>query len=116
MPHILRAADRQPGPSRTVKFEGAPFGANVSFFAVDADPGKGAPLHVHPYSEVWMVQSGTVRFRVGEETVMGTPGDIVVVEPNTPHGFINPGDAPLKMMCIHDADTIVQTNLEDAPC
>jgi quercetin dioxygenase-like cupin family protein len=115
MPHIIRASERPPSPSRTVKFEGTKFGTDVSFFAVDVDPGRGAPLHVHPYSEIWMVQEGSVRFRVGEETVLGEVGDIVVVEPDAPHGFINSGDGPLKMMCIHDAGTMVQTNIEDEP-
>ena len=39
--HVLRAADRAPSKSRTVRFEGAAYGTNISFFAVDSDPGQG---------------------------------------------------------------------------
>jgi len=112
MPRILRAADRPPTPSRTIRFEGRAFGAEMSFFAVDSDPGHTVRLHVHPYSEIWMVQSGSVRFSTPSESFEAGPGDIVIVEPETAHGFTNIGDGPLKMMCLHDNGEIVQTFLE----
>jgi hypothetical protein len=34
--------------SRTRRFEGEQFGADVSFFLVDNDPGEGPDLHRHP--------------------------------------------------------------------
>lgn len=112
MPNILRAADRQTDAPRTIKFEGGHYGADVSFFAVVSDPGKRVGLHVHPYTEIWMVQEGMVRFRAGEEIVEAGPGDIMIVEPETAHGFENIGDGVLKMMCIHDAPGITQTFLD----
>jgi mannose-6-phosphate isomerase-like protein (cupin superfamily) len=112
MPHILRAADRPKDAPRTVKFEGEPYGAAISFFAVVSDPGNRVGLHVHPYTEIWMVQEGIVRFRAGEQTVEAGPGDVMVVEPETPHGFENIGDSVLKMMCIHDGARITQTFLD----
>ncbi len=48
---VLRHQDPQPGESRTVRFEGRDYGSQVSIFLVDADPGRGVALHVHPYSE-----------------------------------------------------------------
>jgi|EP00873_Tetraselmis_striata_P032520 mannose-6-phosphate isomerase-like protein (cupin superfamily) len=114
MPHILRATDRPEGASRTIKFEGGEYGADVSFFAVVAEPGKRVGLHIHPYSETWMVQEGTVRFVAGSQSVEAGSGDIMVVEPETPHGFENIGDGLLRMMCIHDGPHIIQTFLDPA--
>jgi hypothetical protein len=45
---LLRAADRAPGPSRTIRFEGSAHGTDISFFAVDNEPGQGPGLHIHP--------------------------------------------------------------------
>ena len=114
MSHILRAADRPKDAPRTIKFEGEAYGAAMSFFAVVADPGKRVGLHVHPYTETWIVQEGTVRFSAGGETIEAGVGDIMVVEPGTPHGFENAGSSVLKMMCLHDAGRIEQTFLDPA--
>jgi hypothetical protein len=38
------------------RFEGAPYGSDVSFFVVDAALGDGPALHRHPYSETFVVQ------------------------------------------------------------
>ncbi|WP_404406080.1 cupin domain-containing protein [Pelagibacterium halotolerans] len=110
MPHILRAADA----SRTITFEGAPFGANISFFAVDSGPGAHVGLHVHPYTEIWIVKSGSVRFTAAGESHEAGSNDIFIVEPQTPHGFTNIGPDRLEMMCIHDSGTIIQTFLDEA--
>ena len=112
MPHILRAADRPEGAPRTIKFEGGDYGTDISFFAVVSDPGKRVGLHVHPYSETWMVQEGAVRFSAGDQIVEAGPGDIMVVEPETPHGFENIGEGVLRMMCIHDGPRITQRFLD----
>jgi len=61
MVHVLRAADRAPSKSRTIRFEGATYGTDISFFAVDNEPGQGPGLHVHPYPETWVVHSGRAR-------------------------------------------------------
>ncbi len=110
--HVLRAADRPKDAPRTIKFEGAPYGAGISFFAVVSDPGRRVGLHVHPYTETWIVQEGRVRFFAGDDMVEAGPGDIMVVEPETPHGFENVGTDVLKMMCLHDSERIIQTFLD----
>ncbi|WMT91462.1 cupin domain-containing protein [Pelagibacterium sp. H642] len=110
--HMLRAADRPKDAPKTIKFEGAPYGAAISFFAVVSDPGKRVGLHVHPYTETWIVQEGTVRFFAGKDLVEARPGDIMIVEPETPHGFENIGGDVLKMMCVHDSERIIQTFLD----
>lgn len=105
MAGVLRGAAR-PDPaaaSRTVAFEGAPHGGGVSLFLVDNDSGRGAEPHRHPYSETFVVRGGRARFLVGEEEVAAEAGDIVVVPPETVHGFENVGDGRLDLVCIHAA-------------
>lgn len=105
---IRRHQEPQPGESRTVRFEGRDFGGQVSFFLVDADPGRGSALHVHPYSETWVVRRGEAEFTVGTETVRGHAGDIIVAAANVPHCFTNVGKGQLELIGIHASDTIVQ--------
>lgn len=112
MVHVLRFADRPPARSRTIRFDGAEFGTGISFFAVDNEPGEGPPLHIHPYSETWIVKRGVGRFVAGDEVLDAGPNDILVVGPNVPHKFTNVGTDRLEVMCIHDSPRIVQTDLE----
>lgn len=114
MPTLIRSPGRREGPQRTRKFEGGPHGAALSFFSVDIDPGRGVGLQVHPYTEIWIVQSGTVTFRTLAGTYDAGVDDIMIVEPETAHGFVATGSGPLRMMCLHDSPRIVQTFLDPA--
>jgi len=99
--------------SRTATFEGRAYGSGVSFFLVDNDPGQGPALHLHPYTETWVVLSGrAVLTADGHDTEVGQ-GDIGVVAAETPHKFRNVGPGPLRMMCIHDSPVFIQDNLDD---
>lgn len=108
MPRIVRFEPRPEGASRTVKFEGADHGSPVSFFAVDCAPGQSVARHVHPYTETWIVRSGTAEFTVEGETILAGAGDTVVAEAGAAHGFRNAGDTQLDMVCIHASDRIIQ--------
>lgn len=112
MPHVVKSTDLRSGTSRTVRFEGADYGGQVSFFAVDNAPGEGPGLHVHPYSETWLVQTGEAEFTVGETKIKAGPGDIVVAEPRIPHRFQNVGKDRLKIICIHASDRVIQEWVE----
>ncbi|WP_309083518.1 cupin domain-containing protein [Chelativorans sp.] len=105
---IHRHQEPQPGQSRTVRFEGRELGGPVSFFLVDAEPGRGSALHVHPYSETWVVRKGQAEFTVGDDKTRAFPEDIVVAAANVPHRFVNVGDDRLELVCIHPSDRIVQ--------
>ena len=95
------------------KFEGVNFSdTNVSFFIIEAPPGKGAKLHYHPYEEVFVHLEGRATFIVGEETIEAKPGQIIVAPPNVPHKFTNTGDTILKQIDIHPVSKMVQTDLE----
>lgn len=58
----------------------------VSFFLVEAQPGRGAPLHRHKYDEVLVMLEGHGCVVVGEETAEVGAGEIVVIKAGTPHG------------------------------
>jgi quercetin dioxygenase-like cupin family protein len=92
---------RRAGGAR--QLAGREHGAGVSLILVDAEPGDGPRLHRHPYEELFVVHEGTATFRVGAGEVPATAGDVVVVPPNTPHGFVNSGSDRLRLTAIHHA-------------
>lgn len=55
-------------------------------------PGEGTPLHMHvDQAETFHVISGSFRFRVNDEEVIGTPGFTVHIPKGTPHAFLYEG-------------------------
>ena len=112
MHSVIRSGELPPSPGGTVTFEGEPFGSEVSFFLVNNEPGAGPDLHKHPYSETWIIRSGTGRFTAGDEEIEAGPGDIVVVGAETPHKFKNTGTGRLEVVCIHASPRMVQVDLE----
>ncbi len=110
---IIRSGELRPSRGGTITFEGEPHGSGVSFFLVDSEPGAGPDLHRHPYSETWIVRSGTARFTAGGEELDAGPGDIVVVGAETPHKFKNSGPGKLDIVCIHASPVMIQENLEE---
>jgi quercetin dioxygenase-like cupin family protein len=106
MAHVVKAADLAPsGGAR--RFEGGPYGADLSLFLVDSEPGQGPDVHRHPYAEVLVVRRGHVQLTVDGTTLAAEAGDIVVVEAGTAHGFVNAGPGPLEMITIHAAGGMV---------
>src|SRR5260370_9598866 len=83
-------ADNLPGNEVSRTFEGGKHGpGTVSFFLVNNEPGQGPKLHHHPYDETFVILAGRVLVQVGDETIEGGPGDIVIGPPGVPHGFTN---------------------------
>ena len=66
-------------------------------------PGQGPKLHHHRYDETFVILEGRVLVQVGDETVEGGPGDIVIGPPGIPHGFTNLGPERARLVCIHAA-------------
>lgn len=111
---LIRSSELPPSGRGTVRFEGEPHGSEVSFFLVNNLPGEGPDLHKHPYSETWIVRSGTARMTADGTDVDVGPGDVMVVGPETPHGFknIGTGDERLEIFCIHASPVMIQVELE----
>ena len=60
-----------------------------------------AAAHVHPnQTEEFRILEGTVNFKLGREQLEKRPGDVVVVEPGTPHKFWNAGEEPARFVTV----------------
>ena len=86
---------------------------DLSFFFTRTPPGAEVGLHVHPYHEVFVLIEGQAEYRRGDERIEAGPGTVIVIPPETPHGFENVGDAPLVQLGIHERGTMQQTWLDD---
>jgi quercetin dioxygenase-like cupin family protein len=59
-----------------------------------------AEAHVHPYqTERFEVVEGRLGLRVGGEEVLAGPGEVLTVEPGTPHRFWNAGEGEARFLC-----------------
>ena len=83
----------------------------VSIFVTQYERGQGPALHLHPYPEVFVVQTGTAAFTVGDDELVVPSGHIVVVPAQTPHGFEGAGDDTLRVVSVHPSGTVEQTDL-----
>ena len=94
-------------------FVGADQGnVGISIYFVEAQPGRGAPLHVHEYDEIMTMHEGVSRLVLGDTIREAVVGDIVVIKAGTPHGFVNIGDGVLKQVDVHVSPRFKQTNLQ----
>ena len=103
--------EQLPFEGMSYEFHGEKHGAPISAYIANAPPGKGPPLHTHPYVETIFMIEGRATVTIGNETREVTAGDIAVVPPNTPHGFVNSGDSLLRQIDIHASPKFIQTNL-----
>lgn len=90
-------------------------GVDVSMFMVRTPPGRAVELHVHPYAETFLLLEGHGRWTRGDEVIELEPEQMIVVPPDTPHGFRNIGDVPLLVVSIHERGTLRQTWLGEEP-
>lgn len=109
--HVIRK-EQLPLIGSSYNFVGADQGdVAISMFLVEAQPGRGAPLHRHEYDEIVLVQEGHPRFVIGDEIHVASAGDIIVVKARTPHGFVNAGTGPLRQTDIHVSPRFEQRDL-----
>ncbi len=104
---ILHPDEQTRGRIAAVEFEGAAYGAGLSFFIGDLEPGRGPPLHRHPYAETCIVRSGRAAMTIDGQEMIAGPGDIVVIGPDTPHRFTAIGAERLVAVCIHASERFV---------
>ena len=93
------------------EFVGDDQGSPFSAYIVNAQPGKGPPLHTHPYVEVAFIIEGRATMTVGNEQREMKAGGVAVIPANTPHRFVNTGDTTLRQIDVHASPTFIQTNL-----
>jgi quercetin dioxygenase-like cupin family protein len=75
----------------------------ISMFLVHNQPGDGPAPHRHPYAEVFVLHAGTGRFRLDDNELLASSGDIVIAPAGAAHGFTNVGPGELRMTCVHTA-------------
>jgi mannose-6-phosphate isomerase-like protein (cupin superfamily) len=97
-------------------FEGkARAGIEISIFVVRTPPGEAIEMHVHPYSETFVLLDGQGRWTVGDTVVELRPDQLLVVPADTPHGLRNVGETPLLVVSVHESGSLEQTFLGVEP-
>ena len=76
-------------------------GMQASVILVDAAPGQGPSLHKHAYAELFFVIDGEATFTDGMEKRVVRGGELVIVSPDQPHGFVNSGSGRLRQIDVH---------------
>jgi mannose-6-phosphate isomerase-like protein (cupin superfamily) len=84
-------------------------------FVVRTRPGVSVELHTHPYPETFLLLEGSGRWTAGDDVVELQPNQMLVVPPETPHGFRNIGEQPLLVVSVHESGTVEQTFLGREP-
>ena len=107
MARVIPIEDLRRSPTAAL-FEGGDEVA-ASIFVTEYRRGQGPDLHVHPYAEVFVVETGTATFTAGDEELTVTGGHIVIVPPETPHGFKGAGDDVLRVVSVHPSGRTQQT-------
>jgi mannose-6-phosphate isomerase-like protein (cupin superfamily) len=83
------------------ELEGDAYDTPASVIFVDAAPGEGPTLHVHSYAELFFVLEGEATFSDGEREKTVGAGAVVIVPPEQPHAFTNPGPGRLRQIDVH---------------
>lgn len=110
---FIPAGELHASPKGTTVFEGKDYGSGVSMFIINYhEVGEGPVLHKHPYPETWMIRAGRARFTAGDQELEAGAGDMMVVNPETPHMFKNLGPENLDIICIHPSPVFIQEDLE----
>lgn len=96
--------------------EGARYGIHTSLYRAEIVPGSGPTPHVHPYAEIFVIEAGQGRYQIGNDSIDAGAGDIVLVPPDSPHGFVNIGEGVLRHTAIHEgAEHIISTSVTGDP-
>src|SRR5438552_2775780 len=103
--------EQLPSHGMSYEFHGEKYGAPISAYIVNAKPGQGPPLHIHPYVETIFLLKGQATVTIGNETREVKAGSIAVIPANTPHRFVNSGETILRQIDVHASPTFIQTDL-----
>ena len=106
---------RGPGEGRTLLVGGGDYvtyrvtsaETDGAYFCFEAwtTPGFGPPLHRHSYRELFYVLEGSYEFTFEQdgqlETIVVDAGTCIAAPPDAPHTFKNAGDAPARLLFVH---------------
>lgn len=107
---------RNPVTGDQIAFLASPLsgdGAELRFRCTLPPRGEGAPLHKHDsMTETFAVEAGVLEVDLGAgQKVLLTAGEAITIPPGTPHGFRNPGDAPVTFLTTSDEGEGLETFL-----
>jgi len=74
--------------------------AQLCMFEQWIAPGNGAPTHSHPVEEVLTVRQGQAEMWIGQERVVVTAGQSLIVPAGRQHGFRNSGQVTLHLHAV----------------
>ncbi len=107
---LIRRADKMPGTAMQMdgvkgvtmrlmvgRADGAP---NFSMRHFTVEPGGHTPHHSHDYEHEVFIVEGTAKVEHDGEFRDISAGDVVFVQPNKIHQFVNTGSSPLKFLCL----------------
>lgn len=75
-------------------------GGNVTLFAFDA--GQGLTEHTSPFDALVMVLEGALTLTIGGKPVRATPGTLVRMPADVPHGIDAPEPARMLLIMLRD--------------
>jgi quercetin dioxygenase-like cupin family protein len=75
-------------------------GGSITLFAFDA--GQGLTEHTSPFEAIVMVLEGSMTLTIGGVPVQATPGSIVRMPANVPHGLEAPESARMMLVMLLD--------------
>jgi quercetin dioxygenase-like cupin family protein len=87
--------------------------AQLCIFEQWVAPGAGAPTHSHPMEEVLTVREGEAEMWMGDERVIVSAGQSLIVPAGRKHGFCNSGNLTLHLHAVL-ASPIFEATPEDA--
>ncbi len=81
---------------------GSDFGLVTSIMTSRVVPGSGPDRHRHPHAEIFVLHEGQAQFEVDGAGLDASAGDVVIVPPDSWHGFVNSGTGPLRLTAVHE--------------
>jgi quercetin dioxygenase-like cupin family protein len=75
--------------------------------------GQPGPMHLHAGDEVLRIVSGELIVRVGDQRRTCRVGDLVVIPPNTLHGFRVVSETVMEVVAEHDIGTFYPVRQAD---
>jgi mannose-6-phosphate isomerase-like protein (cupin superfamily) len=90
----------RPGVQTRMLVSAANGAAHLCIFEQWVAPATGAPTHSHPVEEVLTVREGEAEMWLGDQRVIVTAGQSLIVPAGRNHGFRNSGNVTLHLHAV----------------